>query len=127
MGFGSSSGLEVTMVFVAALSTVINMALRHQQVRQLSCPLSCKEPSVVTGATEINSDHGCCRATDPGMALGNSANTGDIVALSDSAGYTDGQGPSLQQYTLWPLATQTAGHCMVLSGDRSHRHHTGPL
>ena len=49
---------------------------------------------MVTGVTIINSDSGCCRATDPDMALGNSPDPDHSMATGDSAGHTGQHDPS---------------------------------
>lgn len=47
------------------------MALGHQHdLRLLTRPLACAEPSVVREAKNVTPDTGCCKAINPDIALG---------------------------------------------------------
>lgn len=48
---------------------------------------------MVSGVTDINTDHGCGRATDPGMVLGHSSGPDGTMALGGSTGYAVLYGP----------------------------------
>lgn len=71
-------------------------------------------PLVITGASDINRDPGCSKATDPDMALSCSSGLDVTMALHSCTGHSDLHA-SWTQIADLPLGIHTA-----LSGNRRH-------